>query len=47
MGHGQNVWDMVNTYGTWSKRNGTWSKHMGHGQNIWDMVKNIGHGQNV
>ena len=34
MGHGQNVWDMVKTYGTKSKR-------MGHGQNVMGQSQSV------
>ena len=49
MGHGQNVWDKVKTYGTWSKR--MWQSQnvmgqsqsvMGQSQIVWDKVKSYG-----
>ena len=35
MGQSQNIWDMVKTYGTKSKR-------MGQSQSVWDIVKAYG-----
>ena len=38
MGHGQNIWDKVKTYGTKSKRMGQSQSVMGQSQIVWDRV---------